>query len=111
MNEPEKVQLKANPKIKKAIDKLAFLSSDGETRELYQLRLDAQENGEIVRNTARDEGIKEGIEQGKLEGIKSTIKIMLNLGANKETATEQLVQTYALPVQQAQQYVNQYYPH
>ena len=44
------------------------------------------------------------------EGIKSSIAIMSDLGTSKETATEQLIQKYALPIQQAQQYVNQYYP-
>ena len=78
LNAPERVQFKSNPKIKKAVNKLAYLSSDGELREIYQLRLDAQLNGEIIRNTAREDGIKEGLKQGIEKAIELKLQDIQN---------------------------------
>ena len=49
-------------------------------------------------------------QQEREEGIKSSIEIISELGVSKTVAVEKIQQKYALPVQQAQQYVNQYYP-
>ena len=84
LNAPATVKEKSNPKIQKALDTLEGLSHDGETKELYNLRKEAQENGEILLNTKFSEGVEKGIEQGYLEAAKR----MLGSGMSMEMVSE-----------------------
>ena len=59
--------------------------------------------------------LSEGVlNKGRLQecekGIKSGVELLAEVGVSKLDATEKVQHKYALTLQQAQQYVNQYYP-
>ena len=61
---------------------------------------------QATRRKAKEEGIKEGIEQGRIEGLVTAIK---QLGETMETAAQQLVNLYSLNETEAQEKVKQYW--
>ncbi len=75
--EQMKTLQKKNPKIKKAIDELKFVSQNKKSREYYEAKLKT----ELDYNTrfvyqleeARKEGIQEGIQEGKIETAKQLL--------------------------------------
>jgi len=85
LNAPNTVEEKKNPSIKKALQTLETLSLDKETRELYKLRKDAQDEGRRQLNSKFDEGLEEGFEQGREQVRFEVIKNSLLAGLTLET--------------------------
>ena len=65
--------------IKKANEKMAYLSSDKEALRMYQMRELALSDYVSGMNHARQEGITQGITQGKIETAKNALKEGLSL--------------------------------
>ena len=86
--EQMKTLQKKNPKIKKAINKLKFVSHDKESRELYEARLktelDYKARFAFQLQKMREEGIQEGIERGIEKGKVETAKQLLAWGMKRE---------------------------
>ncbi len=79
---------KKNPKIKKAMNKLKFVSHDKKSRELYEARLktemDYSTRFKYQLQRMKEEGIEEGIEKGIEKGKIETAKELLAWGMKRE---------------------------
>lgn len=60
---------------------------------------------QLERNEAREEGRQEG----RQEGIKALIEACQEFNASKEDTIQKILQKYALPTNDAQEYVTQYW--
>ena len=67
---------KKNPELKRAVARLARISSDQATQILYDYQLKKTMDERVLQKTAREEGIKEGIKEGE---IKKAIEDVVNL--------------------------------
>ena len=60
---------KKNPELKRAVARLARISSDQATQILYDYQLKKNMDERVLQKTARAEGIKEGEIKGKIEAV------------------------------------------
>lgn len=72
--EQMKTLQKKNPKIKKALNKLKFVSHDKKSRELYEARLKTEMDYSSRFKYQLQKMKEEGIEKGKLEGLQEGIR-------------------------------------
>ena len=64
------------PEIKRAVERLAQISSDQATQILYDYQLKKIMDERVLQKTARAEGLKEGIKEGEIKG---KIAVVINL--------------------------------
>ena len=64
------------PAIKRAEEKLNFLSSDPTTIALYRARENAEHEKANLYSSGKEEGIKEGIKEGKLEVARALLDVL-----------------------------------
>lgn len=81
-----------NKEIEKAIKELNKLNSDGELRRLVELKqkaeLDERSYRKYMADKAREEGLKEGIEQGLRDAKIEIVKAMLKKGMDKKEISQ-----------------------
>jgi predicted transposase/invertase (TIGR01784 family) len=82
--EQMKILEKRNPKVKKAVSELKFVSHDKKSRAYYEARLkadlDYNSNIDFAFNKGLSEGIEKGIEKGKVEGSRESLLLGIQLG-------------------------------
>jgi predicted transposase/invertase (TIGR01784 family) len=69
-----------NPHIEKAVVKLRHLSSDEQTRDMYERREKARRDEESIKRWAQEEGMREGRQEGMREGMIAVAKTLLSIG-------------------------------
>ena len=74
--------------IKKAEERLEYLSSDKETIEIYKAREKSLHERANMINGAKEEGLKEGVKQGIKQGVEKTAKNLLLIGMDLETISK-----------------------
>ena len=70
--------------IKKAEERLEYLSSDKETIEIYKAREKSLHERANMINGAKEEGLKERVKQGIKQGVEKTAKNLLLIGMDLE---------------------------